>query len=291
MKIIRTLKEFIVHCRYSMRHRTVAPINFFVKSNRKLSHFSDDFLIVRLKHEFHLLEKCIKNDYSSRGHERYFSCVKLLEAASMRGINEPVILAWAEQVLQTFTLWRDSQQIQVTAYDELTGVAPVDFFDVKSTRFFKPIYPEMALIHACLAAAQKAAASCNRQAFKIGILKGRDIDQLGEANNNSLFAKAPYRLFIFYNRDNYAEKYAAAIDAGMFVQNFTLQAKQHNIACCSCYGAEYIDKSQAHYRQVFGLDDEYYCLLSVVIGYAAEDVSKPPRRNLENIIINTEVAE
>ena len=109
---------------------------------------------------------------------------------------------------------------------------------VSSIRFWDDRKPDKALILKCVNAAQLAPATCNRQAFKVIILENREQKtDRSNALNSSMFDATAFRVFIFYNRNNYTEKYSAAIDAGMFSQNFILEAKNLGLGCCCCYAS------------------------------------------------------
>ncbi|XDF77803.1 nitroreductase family protein [Aliivibrio fischeri] len=263
---------------------TLRPLMFEINENKSLESHSYDFLIVYLKHQAHLLEKCTKNEFLGvdRGASKFERVKAILDELDLRGCKESELLSWASDVCGKYENWISQKMIQVEQCGK--GQSTTDsIFDIASVRFFSQNIPSIDLIISCIENAQKASASCNRQAFKVGIIENEDIF-FGEANNKSLFDKSPYRLFIFSNTSNYSEKYADAIDIGMFSQNFMLKANMLGLGSCCCYAAEHLDKSQNHYRKMFGLSREYYCYLSIVVGYPAEIAEKPPRRGVAEII-------
>ncbi|RDE22578.1 hypothetical protein DV711_08280 [Motiliproteus coralliicola] len=283
MKLVKSLRGVFSSIKNSLQFCTLNPIVFKINSIFMLSKQSDDYVIVRLKHEAHLLEKCIKNDFSDRGTERCNVVISLIKELRDRNSTEENILIWAESVLDNYNQWLADEAKQVKF---LTAAADPgeSIFDIKSVRFFKPEIPPLEMIESCINVAQKAPASCNRQAFKVGILQNDKEYDVGQANNASLFEKSPYRIFIFSNRSNYSEKFADSIDVGMFAQNFILKANEIGLSSCCCYASEHIDSSQKYYRELFNFGREYYCFLSIVVGYPLEDAMKPPRRELKNIV-------
>lgn len=263
---------------------TFRPVWFELKERQSVSKHTSDFLIVYLKHQAHLLEKCTKNEFDNevRGKKRFLLVKDIVQELELRGCDEYELLSWAKRVCDIYIAWVNSKEIQVSVISNYEKDIK-DIFDVSSVRFFTNEEPDIDLIIDCVKSAQKASASCNRQPFKIGILNNKQTF-FGEANNKSLFEKSPYRIFIFSNRDNYSEKYAEAIDVGMFSQNFMLKANILGLASCCCYASEHLEKPQAYYRHLFDLSNEYYCYLSIIVGFPSERVEKPPRRKVENIV-------
>lgn len=263
---------------------TLRPIKFELSERKSLENHTYDFLIVYLKHQAHLLEKCTKNDFlrADRGASRYKLVKGIVNELESRGCEESELISWAVEVCNKYQHWSDSREIQVEKIDT-TGYVESNVFDVSSVRFFSKKIPAKDLILECIEEAQKASASCNRQAFHVGIIRNDNVF-FGEANNKSLFEKSPYRLFLFSNTANYSEKYADAIDIGMFSQNFMLKANMLGMGACCCYAAEHLDKSQRYYRELFGISSDYYCYLSIVVGYPEERVEKPPRRRSSEIV-------
>lgn len=270
----------------SIRYRTTNPFRFQVASLKPLSMTSNDYLIAKLKHEAHLLEKNIKNHYKpNHGDKRKEYVNELLKECLERELKESQsdIINWAAYILEQFEAWKKQKhQIVHFGYND----NKIDHeLSVPSVRFWEDKKPEKSLLYDCIKVAQMAPASCNRQAFKIIILEN-EMPKTANASalNSSMFESTAFRVFIYYNRNNYTEKYSAAIDAGMFSQNFILEAKNKGLGCCCCYAGEHLEKSQAHYRRRFGLEDEYYCLLTILVGIPAEVVNKPPRVTVESLV-------
>ena len=278
------LKKILKGVLDSLRFNTLNPLRFQLAAIQSLSAVSDDYLIAKLKHEAHLLDKNIKNIYKEKhGLERKKYVVKLLNECRIRKLQQPIIIEWAENVLLQFSEWEKNKKPlvklgQVESENE-------DMLSVPSVRFWSNNKPDKSLIYECVKAAQLAPASCNRQAFKVVVVENSTpVTEGASALNSSMFSAAAYRLFIYYNRNNYTEKYSAAIDVGMFSQNLILEAKRSGLGCCCCYGSEHLDKSQSEYRKQFNLENEYYCLLTILIGIPNEIVEKPPRVSVDSLI-------
>jgi nitroreductase len=268
----------------SIRFKTLNPFRFQLAAIQSLSTVSDDYLIAKLKHEAHLLDKNIKNTYKVKhGIERKKYVIKLLDECKIRQLEQPIIIEWAENVLLQFSEWEKNKK-------PLVKLGQVDsknehIFSVPSVRFWSNTKPDKSLIYECVKVAQLAPASCNRQAFKVIVVENSmPATEGASALNSSMFSAAAYRLFIYYNRNNYTEKYSAAIDAGMFSQNFILEAKLKGLGCCCCYGSEHLEKSQNEYRKQFNLEGEYYCLLTILVGTPNEIVDKPPRVSVNSLV-------
>ena len=106
-----------------------------------------------------------------------------------------------------------------------------------------------------------------------------------------MIKKAPVRIYFWMNIDNYKEKYASAIDIGMFSQNFILKAFELGLSTCPMYGSENLIPSQKEARNAWGLKKNYYCYLSILVGYGAELAEKPPRRKIKNIVVFDHIDE
>lgn len=280
------IRKLLKGCIDSFLCNSLNPLRFQLAAMKPLSKVSNDYLLVKLKHEAHLLEKNIKTHYKKHhGIERKKYIIKLLAECRKREISQIEILNWADKILEAFSLWEYQKKPQmILGKNKITDDHPLS---VPTVRFWSQNKPERNLILECLRVAQFAPASCNRQAFKIVIQENYAPDVAhASALNSSMFNAAPYRLFIYYNRNNYIEKYSAAIDVGMFSQNFIVEANKNGLGCCCCYASEHLEKSQNMYRKEFALSDEYYCLLTILVGEANEVVSKPPRVSVDNLIHN-----
>lgn len=278
------LKKIIKGLLDSVKFKTSNPFRFHLSAIKELDSVSDDYLIVKLKHEAHLLEKNIKNHYKeNHGKIRRDYVRKLISECENRSLREDEIINWSKRVVSQYGVWESKKKPVVTLGGEfLTAGHPLS---VPSVRFWDERKPSKELIIDCVKAAQLAPASCNRQAFKVIVLENKQPKTKGSsALNSSMFDATAYRVFIYYNRNNYTEKYSAAIDVGMFSQNFILEAKKNGLGCCCCYASEHLEKSQKEYLNKFNLGNEYYCLLSILVGYPNEVVSKPPRVSAEKLI-------
>jgi nitroreductase len=201
-----------------------------------------------------------------------------------RKISSNEITIWVKYVIGKFNAW-EQQRENMAEYGSKENDAHK--LSTTSVRFWSSKIPDEDKIANCIAAGQLAPASCNRQAFKVGILKRDkvDVQSVRGASNPSMFKVVPYRIFVFVNRDNYAEKYSQFIDVGMFSQNFILQAKMEDLATCCSYASEHLDQSQDYWRNYFGLSSEYYCALTILVGYPDEVAVKPPRLAVNEIIV------
>ncbi len=269
---------------YSLKYKSIQPLKFEYFKLRQLSNYDNYYLICRIKHEAHLLEKACKNEYvPERGTGRYIELKKLIKEAYSRNLNFENILLWAQNIVIKFESWSKSQKSSLT----LGKIKKEEHeLSVTSVRFWKKTIPQHSAIKRIVESAQYAPASCNRQAFKVCILENKNLKNklIPGASNPSMFANAPYRVFLFINLSNYSEKYSHFIDVGMFAQNFLLQAKKEKLGTCPCYASEHIDSSQKFWRNYFKLSSEYYCALTILVGYPNEIAEKPPRVNVENII-------
>ena len=70
----------------------------------------------------------------------------------------------------------------------------------------------------------------------------------------------------------------------MFAQNLILKAKEFSLGVCCCYASEHLNKSQSYWRNKFNLPKEYYCSLSILIGFPKELVEKPTRLDVKKIV-------
>lgn len=280
---INRLKNLLKGLRDAFKFRSWNPLFFQLAASQPISVYEDFYLISKIKHEVHLLEKAIKNPYSDgRAHARKLYADALLAELKSRKLDCCNIIIWAEEVLLKYNTWKSHKlsqhiegQLDFQSLPELS---------VPSIRFWEAKKPPQQDILDCIATAQMAPASCNRQSFliKVQVNDSQNFEDLG-ARNGSMFEAAPYRIFIFVNLRNYTEKYSAFIDMGMFAQNFILQAKKIGLGCCCCYASEHLEGGQSKWRDKFELNADYYCGLSILVGYPKELVEKPPRLNAQLI--------
>lgn len=277
MKIIRIARSFLKGLKDSFKYRTLNPFRFQMATAQSISKYSNFYLVNRIKHEAHLIDKATKNPYEEgRAQARASYLKQLINELKTRKQSHVEILRWAELILKNYSKWKKHH---ISLHQEGTiNFNKIDPLSVPSIRFWESQMPSKQDILKCVSSAQLAPASCNRQAFLIKVLVNNNLDNVEQgALNNTMFNSVPYRVFVFINRNNYSEKYSCFIDLGMFTQNFILQAKKLGLGCCTCYGSEQLDRSQKFYRDKFQLGDEYYCGLSILVGYPKELVEKPPR--------------
>lgn len=263
---------------------SINPLRFQLAASQNVSNYPSFYLICKIKHEAHLLDKAVKNPYTpGRASLRRLYLIELLKELSNRQLDYGEISNWANEVLKKYDTWIIDQRPQILAgenvFDNLPDLA------VPSIRFWKEGAPPVSQVMDCVRAGQLAPASCNRQAFliKVVINDTQDFESEG-ARNSSMFATAPYRVFIYFNVNNYSEKYAALIDIGMFAQNFVLKAKSLSLGTCCCYASEHMDKGQKYWREEFNLSSEFYCGLTILVGVPKEVVDKPPRVETKKIV-------
>lgn len=281
--MLRFIKSCVKGAKDSLVVWSLNPLFFQLKVGRPLSKYSDFFLICRIKHEAHLLEKATKNPYvKGRAESRSKILESMVAEYKKRDATGEEVLSWAEAILVQYGIWREQGASQHVA--GVPDFSDMPSLSVPSIRFWSDEMPEKSAIMDCIKAGQAAPASCNRQAFVVRVLSNAEpnFTNLG-ARNASMFGSAPYRVFLFVNRRNYPEKYAAFIDIGMFAQNFILKAKELSLGCCCCYAAEHLDHGQGHWRGKFELSNDYYCALTIVVGFPKEIAMKPPRLTPEDI--------
>jgi len=288
--ILNSIHTFkILHKCFSIK--SFNPLIEYKYEKKPISEYSNDFLISKLKQESHYLEKCIKNPFTKiRGTERKNNIILYLSEIRKRKIDENQIIKWSENLLFKYEKWLSEKKAQVDIIkiknDDSIQPQNIDFYKVSSIRFWENKLIKKSIVEDCLESALLASASSNRQAFRIGLSYNslKNI-KLGGSLNISLFEKAPLRVFIFVNQPNYSEKYACVLDVGMFAQNFILRANEYGLGAVPCYGSEMLSPSQKNWLDYFNLSNDYYCYLSICLGYSKEIAMKPPRRKLKNIII------
>lgn len=278
------LRTILKGLKDTFQYKTINPFLFQLYSSKSTSKFSDLYLVSRIKHEAHLLEKATKNSFSpGRGIARSSYLIKLTQELKQRDHKYSDILLWANNILSKFNKWTNERCSQHSEGTYNLNKTP--FLSVPSIRFWDNRIPSKEDILKCVEAGQLAPASCNRQAFLIRITCNNDLSNTEcGASNVRMFQSVPYRIFIFINMRNYTEKYSCFIDLGMFAQNFILKAKSLSLGCCCCYASEHIENGQKYYLNKFNLGREYYCGLSILVGYPNEVVEKPPRVNVNSIV-------
>lgn len=263
---------------------SINPLRFQLAASQDISNYPNFYLICKIKHEAHLLDKAVKNPYyPGRATARKEYLAALLNELDKRNLDFIEVSNWAYEILGKYDIWTKEKTSQMLLGDDVFKALPE--LAVPSIRFWKEGTPPESQIIECINSGQMASASCNRQAFLIKVVVNDTQNFDGEgARNTSMFATAPYRVFIYYSVSNYSEKYAAMIDIGMFAQNFVLKAKNLGLGTCCCYASEHLDHGQAYWKKKFDLSNEFYCGLTILVGIPKEVVSKPPRIETKKIV-------
>lgn len=272
------IERFIYAIKILIRRQSMAALRLLW---RDLVFRNDyHFLVSRLRHEVHLLDKQVQSTFSpGHGHTRILT----IEYLKRRMVKQNVkyddeihdILVWVESVVDAYQMWIISQKPQ--RIEKVTADSRVS----QSVRNWKEIPIESQLLETIVTKALAAPASCNRQAFKICILNNRNkvSEQTKEISsmNSVMFKSCASRIFLFYDTRNYTEKYAAILDIGILSRDIQLNAEAENISVCHCYGSEELNPSQDDVRQLFGLNKYYYCAHTLLLGHADLVSPKPPR--------------
>ena len=280
--ILKTINLFnvILLC---FRNKSINPLIAFNYDNIPISHLSDDYLIAKLKQESHYLEKCIKNPYlKNRGNDRKKNIILYIKEVKKRNINEDKIIRWSKDLIKKHNNWILRKKPILKYVKQIkSNIKLVDkhFYKATSTRFWEKKTIEKSTIYDLLETGLLASASSNRQAFRIGINYNK-LDNItkGGSLNKSIFEKTPLRIFIFVHQPNYQEKYSCVLDVGMFAQNLVLRANEYGLGVVPCYGSEILSPSQNHWLNYFNLNENYYCYLTLCLGYPLEQATKPPWR-------------
>jgi hypothetical protein len=247
-----------------------------------------DYLLFKLKHKGHLLDKCVQNEFDdSRGYEA-FSEVLFIQNLLLNRIRpeDYELFSWLEDIIIKYKKW-ESEKI----FHSASGVGAPNFninkkYWITTSRSWKRINIEEQTVRNIIDAALGAGASCNRQAFKFGIKHNNfEHPERDGASNKTMFEQAPLRIDIFYLKKAYHEKVSHAVDIGMLTQNIVLSANDLNLSTCVCYASEYSTIPQKELLSIYNLNSEYECVVNVLIGLKKYHSMKNPRRNLTSYII------
>jgi len=165
----------------------------------------------------------------------------------------------------------------------------MDYFELiknrHSVRSYKDDPVEENKLKQILEAARLAPTACNRQAFKIVVMRTKDhADELHRIYPMRFFTQAPIVLGIFTKPDetwmrsdgiNYGE-----VDAAIVMDHIILAATALGLGTC-WIGA--FDPDVA--RQVIGLDNGYEPVAFTPVGYAKSSNFTKNRKGLEEIVV------
>jgi nitroreductase len=166
----------------------------------------------------------------------------------------------------------------------------MEFFKVVEQRYsvraYRPDPVEPEKLQQVLEAARLAPTACNRQAFKVIVVKtaGRE-EKLKRIYHQDWFGKAPYVLGVCsipeksWVRSQDRQSYAA-VDAAIVMDHLILAATALGLGTC-WIGA--FDPQAA--REVLALDDSWEPVVFTPLGYPRDTAVKRGRKPLNDLVI------
>ncbi len=237
----------------------------------------------------HQLDKTTKNTYDPdniRGFEKFQSASKTMCYLKDTEWKESPDVIWGKNILKTYELWMKGEFNYDKGMGNKLDQSQNSFKDVvykrRSVRFWTNDTISKKDILSIMEMGTMAPTSCNRQAYRLIVVKNEDENnKQGGTNNRELITKAPYIVYIAIDRRLYPEKFAPAIDAGIVAQNIMLAIKYFGYGACPMYHCE--SYNQKKIKEILQLDEFLYIYLAIPFGVPAENPNLPLRAPVEKI--------
>lgn len=156
----------------------------------------------------------------------------------------------------------------------------------RSVRHFKSEPIPEAKLQQLYEAARWAPTNCNKQLWRMVVIDDQAIKEtlVREAGASTLILRVPVILVVTHYNDVYLEAYQAASSA---VQNILLMANALGL------GSLWLNSkgNPEKYREVLGIPEEYIITNLILLGYPAEPVLPPPRREINDFFFSNHFSQ
>lgn len=145
----------------------------------------------------------------------------------------------------------------------------------RSIRLFQEKIPSKSDVMMILESGRWAPISCNRQCWKFIVAR--------PFGKKKVLQRAPLAIYVAFDKRLYFnEKYTAAMDAAIALQNMLLATHSLGLGGCFIYLSEF--DNQDKLKKYLLLPSYYYVYAAIIIGFPKEKATTPPRRSLDEII-------
>lgn len=241
--------------------------------------------LIRFKaHCLDMLRKC-ENRGNDQGREVCEVLKALLQKWRDQGYEFGPDKVWAEEMIAIFERWSRGTEKIISRLEEERFVSDrSDLFSVirerRSVRFWQKRVVPREKIERVIEAALYAPSSFNRMTWKFFVVENA-LESIaeGDSSNESMIRKAPVRIYVGIDERLYDEKYAAALDAGLALQNLLLAAHALGLGGCLVYQCEITDQDVL--KRYLDIPEYYYIYGVVLLGFPGEKSQTPARVNVD----------
>lgn len=169
----------------------------------------------------------------------------------------------------------------------------MEFLELVNKRYSCRLYDnkliEKEIFTYILECALKAPSACNRQPFKIMILKNNE-DYAAHCGVNGKWLISAPNIILILKKDSEGwidcyGKSTSIIDATIFADYITLAASSQGLGTCWIKGFE-----EEYFKQCLNIPDEFDIVVLLAIGYPQNDsIPEKRRKSVEELLINSEI--
>jgi nitroreductase len=242
--------------------------------------------LITFRYLCHQIDKATMNKYDEnkiRGEEKYYKAVKILPHLEKNEWKDSPDIKWGSQIIKKYEKWKNGEYIHHNCVNYQLGS---NFFEISKRRRSIRNWVETEITESRLLEiidlSLMAPSSCNRQPYKIVIIKNTNSDiENSQVTNDALLSKAPYIFYVTLDTRMYSEKFAPAIDAGFISQNILMSLEYFGYGGCPIYHCEMYNQKKL--RKVLCLEKYYEIFLAIPFGKYTLVPEKPSRVKAENI--------
>lgn len=238
-------------------------------------------------HYAHILDKITKTKWvEGKGFFYYGKITEAVKTWYKKNFDVSSDIIWAERVLERYHKWEEQKKPIKSIVTPEKKKETKNIYEVirqrRSIRCFENRTVEKEKIIKVLEAGRWAPCSGNRQAWKFIVqrrTRGAYIAKQELSFEKEEWRRGSVLIYVAIDERLYPEKYTAAMDAAVAIQNMLLMAHCLGLGGCCLYLAELANQNRL--REKLGLQDHYYIYSAVLLGYPAESPEEPCRKPLE----------
>lgn len=281
------IKAFYKAFKTLIRTQSLRKSRFVYQERRlDLSNLDDNLLIAQIGYFGHHLEKALKHhNRGTRGGFKRLKLQKLIEELENRPAKDSKIQIWANKLISYYDNEKDIYVDQEKGPQPSQSQEIIDFIKERtSIRFWQKREVSDDIIKGLIDTAMHSALSCNRQTIRFAVKKNQlENMELGDSNNQSMFAKAPVLIYVADDNRFFSEKYGNALDVGGVCASLQLAAKAFGLSATWVYFSESYDQEKT--KKELGFEEYHYIYSLITIGYPLDKQEKPPRFDVKHFIV------
>lgn len=241
-----------------------------------------NFLGTMIRFRAHVLDVALKINTKETRYEKNTRKIlkNLLKEWDELNFKERDDIRWARSILQhsrkaiikkEFSAPFEIFKVKENSYISLMNIIK----ERRSIRLFQEKIPSKSDVMMILEAGRWAPISCNRQCWKFIVAR--------PFGKKKLLKRAPLAIYVAFDKRLYFnEKYTAAMDAAIALQNMLLATHSLGLGGCFIYLSEF--DNQDKLKKYLLLPSYYYVYAAIIIGFPNEKAITPSRRSLDEII-------